>query len=89
VYLLQAGGTANYIFIATADAARVTLEQAQARARTLAQGRPWSFDLAQRLQTEYACYTGQVVEARSLTDDFAPVNLLKTLEAPSSLDGRP
>jgi spermidine synthase len=89
LYLLQASGGANYIFIATADAARVSPEQAEARARALMQGRPWSFDLAARVKSEYACYTGQRVDSPVLTDDFAPVNLLKTLEAPSSLGGRP
>ncbi|MFH1036248.1 MAG: fused MFS/spermidine synthase [Pseudomonadota bacterium] len=89
LYLLQATGSANYIFIATLQPSQISREQAQARARALMQGRPWSFDLAQRLAAEYDCYTGRTVEARALTDDFAPVNLLKTMEAPSSLDGRP
>lgn len=89
LYLLRASGSANYIFIATQEPGRVSREQALARARELMLGRPWSFDLAQRLKAEYSDYTGRQVEARALTDDFAPVNLLKTMEAPSSLDGRP
>lgn len=90
LYLLQATGSAHYIFIASPQAGRVSREQAQARARELMQGRPWSFDLASRLQSDYSdYYTGKHVEAKALTDDFAPVNLLKTMEGPSSLDGRP
>ncbi|MBI5522826.1 MAG: fused MFS/spermidine synthase [Desulfarculus sp.] len=89
LYLLQAGGGANYIFIATQDARQVSAEQAEARARALAKGRAWSFDLAARVKSEYACFTGRRVEDKVLTDDFAPVNLLRNLEASAPGEGRP
>jgi spermidine synthase len=89
LYLLKAGQTDNYIFIATQDAALVGAAQAAQRAQALMQGRPWSFDLAQRVENEYVCYTQAQVQAKALTDDFAPVNLLKTIPDASSPAVRP
>ena len=77
VYLLKAGGSQNYIFLALAEPGRVEAGAAAARARALMRGRPWSFDLAALVEAEYDCYTDQPVEAPVLSDDYAPVNLMR------------
>lgn len=77
VYLLRAGRSSNYIFLATQAKGRVEREAAMVRAKALMAGRPWSFDLAELVLDEYDYYTDQKVEAKVLTDDFAPVNLMK------------
>lgn len=81
VYLLRAGMSANYIFLATQAKGRVQREAAAARAKALMAGQPWSFDLAELIEGEYDYYTDRKVEAKALTDDFAPVNLMKHQKA--------
>ncbi len=77
LYLLRAGGTGNYIFLALAAPGKVEVGAAVARARALAKDRPWSFDLAELVETEYDDYSQRQVEAPVLSDDFAPVNLMR------------
>ncbi|MFZ5585355.1 MAG: spermidine synthase [Thermodesulfobacteriota bacterium] len=81
VYLLRAGMSANYIFLATEAKGRTSRETAVSRAKALMAGRPWSFDLAGLIEGEYEYYTDRKVAAKALTDDFAPVNLLKHQKA--------
>ncbi|MFH1057995.1 MAG: fused MFS/spermidine synthase [Pseudomonadota bacterium] len=81
VYLLRAGRSSNYIFLATQAKGRVPREAAVVRAKALMAGRPWSFDLAELILDEYDYYTDQKMEAKVLTDDFAPVNLMKHQKA--------
>lgn len=81
VYLLRAGNSANYIFLATLAKGRIPREQAMTRAKAVMAGRPWSFDLVELVLDEYEYYTNQTVEAKVLTDDYAPVNLLKHQKA--------
>lgn len=78
VYILRAASSANHIFLATLDPGQVPAEKAVARARQVMAGRSWSFDLAELVGREYECHTGRAVKAQVLTDDHAPVNLLRT-----------
>lgn len=80
LYLFQAGGGANYIFIATKDSRPVDLDLASRRAQALMASGAWSFDLPLLVRQEYTCYTDRPSQAKVLTDDFAPVNLLKALD---------
>jgi spermidine synthase len=77
LYLLRAGGGGNYIFLALAEPGKVEAGAAAARARALARERPWSFDLAELVEAEYDDYSQQQVEAPVLSDDYAPVNLMR------------
>ncbi len=77
LYLLQAGRTRNYIFLALAEPGRVEAGAAVARARALTRDRPWSFDLAELVEAEYDDYSQHQVEAPVLSDDYAPVNLMR------------
>jgi spermidine synthase len=77
LYLLRAGGGGNYIFLALAEPGKVEAGAAVARARAFTKDRPWSFDLAELVEAEYDDYSHRQVEAPVLSDDYAPVNLMR------------
>lgn len=77
LYLLRAQISANYIFIATPGRGPISAEQAVGRAAAVMAGRDFGFDLAELVRREYDRWSERQVDARLLTDDFAPVNLLR------------
>ncbi len=77
LYVLKAEKSGNHIFIASAQKGQVAAEKAVARARAIDAKRKFRFDLAVLVKAHYSYITPTKPKGKLLSDDYAPVNVLK------------
>jgi spermidine synthase len=78
LYILHAPDSGNYLFVGATQKGRRTAAQVGERAQKVAGQRKLNFDLPALARRTYSYDTDRAVEARILTDDRAPVNVLRS-----------
>lgn len=76
-YVFSAGETGNDIFVASPRKGAVKQEDVVARAREIALKRPFSYDLAAIAAEQFQDGSSIKVKAPVLTDDYAPVTIIR------------
>ena len=76
-YRFKAGTSGNIILFATLDDKEKPKADWVERAKALAKGRDFGFDLPQLVGDEYECLTPRRIDEEPLTDDMAPVDTLR------------
>lgn len=80
-YLFLTPDPASKVLFATADGKRVVAEEWCRRAAAFVGRRDLQYDLPALVAKEYTCITDQAIAEKALTDDMAPVDLLRTQRA--------
>lgn len=80
LYIYRGIESDNFIFIATLDATMKKSIHAWSRANKLMQIKKFSIDLPVIATQSHGYYTDYEMDAKILTDDFAPVNIYKHME---------
>lgn len=81
VYLFATPDPASKVLFATLEDRRVPVEEWRRRAAEFAGGRDLQYDLAELVQREHSNITDLPIEQRELTDNMAPVDILRTQRA--------
>ena len=77
LYLFKVAPTRNFIFVASARKGRVSGDELVKRAGKIMADKKLSIDLPKIIREQYNYGTDAKVQADVLTDDYAPVNLLR------------
>lgn len=77
LYIFQAPKSGNQIFVATTKKGRVPADKVAERARAIEDERRFSYKLSPLALKQYEYATPRRVRAEVLTDDHAPVNILR------------
>jgi spermidine synthase len=80
LYIFPGLSSGNFIFIATNRSGQVPKHTVVDRAAQIARERKFPFDLADLIQSAYQYATKRPVKAEVLTDDHAPVEVLRSQE---------
>lgn len=80
LYIYRAGTSGNYIFIATNQAGREPIGRLRSRAQKLDREKEFHFNLADLIRSYCTYATNRECEAVVLTDDHAPVNVMRWRE---------
>lgn len=77
LYIFPALNSGNFIFIATNRSGRIERRVLVERARRITREKKFHFDLADLIKSTYQYATNRPCKARVLTDDLAPVNVMR------------
>lgn len=80
LYIYKALTSGNYIFIATNQPGRIQRYAVVDRAKQIQRERDFHFDLADLIRSQYQYATKRPTKERVLTDDRAPVNVMRWQE---------
>ena len=80
-YLFLTPDPASKVLFATLDGTRVSAEEWRRRAAAFVGARDVQYDLPALVAKEYTCISDQVIAEKALTDNMAPVDLLRTQRA--------